>query len=270
MKKLIKWLFTSIFLGIIIGISRFFLLLFKTLFKAIWLTLKLGFRFSLWFLYFSSRVLTKPFRLCFPPKNINQMSGIDFENFVAKWLALGGYRRIKLTKKSSDYGVDILAVKDGVPIGVQCKRYSGRVGVSAIQEICAGLSYYDLEKGIVITNSTFTKNAVNLAVSNGIELVDGEELLNSKAAKTLITSYFTLYFNTTLMSIITFFALILNVWVFFNYRIFMPLTLLFLFICILCLFNSVCEIKDRKDQDLELRNKKKESPEDFESLDISL
>ena len=35
---------------------------------------------------------------------------------------------------------------------------------------------YNADKGIVVTNSTFTSSAVELAQANNIELIDGEKI----------------------------------------------------------------------------------------------
>lgn len=231
------------------GLLKFLISLSRLLVQMIGLTLNLSGRFLFWFLYTSGRVLSYPFRRCFPPKNIDAMSGIDFEHFAARWLALGGYRSIKTTPKSNDYGIDLVAVKDGVKVGVQCKRYSGNVGVAAIQEVTAGTAYYNCEKGIVITNAAFTKNAVSLAAANGIELIDGAELRASRAAQTLVRSRFSLALTAVVMGIITAGALALTVYVLFACSAYLPLALMFLIICTLCLTNAICEIKARDTQD---------------------
>lgn len=243
--KILNWLYHFILIGLILSLYKFISGLTMTFIKVFWILIKISFKLGLWLLYFSTRILTKPFRLCFPPKSLNEMSGIDFERFVTKWLALEGYRKIKLTSKTFDYGVDVLAVKDDVTIGIQCKRYSSKVGISAVQEITAGLPYYDCQKGIVITNSDFTQNAENLAASNGIELIDGEDLMKSRAAKTLVKSKFSLILNNIMMTMITLVVLATNVWIYQTARLFLPLSIMFLIICILCLINGICEVKNR-------------------------
>lgn len=104
-------------------------------------------------------------------QDIDLMSGADFEQFVAKMFTKMGYVT-SVTKHSGDYGVDVIAERDGIKIGIQAKCYSGSVSNSAIQEIVAGMKYYSCHKGVVVTNSKFTNAAIELAKANNIKLWD--------------------------------------------------------------------------------------------------
>lgn len=108
-------------------------------------------------------------------QDIDLMSGAEFEEFVARMFTQMGYIT-EVTKLSGDYGVDVIAEKDGSKIGIQAKCYSGSVSNSAIQEIVAGMKYYNCQKGLVVTNSKFTKAAIELAKSNNIQLWDRKVL----------------------------------------------------------------------------------------------
>lgn len=101
------------------------------------------------------------------------MEGHDFEYFCADLLRRRGFTEVEVTKGSGDYGVDILAEKDGVTYGIQCKRYTSPVGVKAIQEAYAGRDYYDRMVGAVMTNQYFTSPAVEAAKKLKILLWDG-------------------------------------------------------------------------------------------------
>jgi len=48
--------------------------------------------------------------------------------------------------------------------------------VKAIQEAVAAKNYYKADNAMVITNSSFTKGAVDLAIANNVELWDGKKL----------------------------------------------------------------------------------------------
>lgn len=109
-------------------------------------------------------------------------SGIEFENFCSKLLIANGFLNVTVTQASNDYGVDILAEKDSIKYAIQCKFYNSPVGNSAIQEVCTGKSYYNCHIAVVLTNATFTKNAIELADRNNIILWDYRklnELINS-------------------------------------------------------------------------------------------
>ena len=73
---------------------------------------------------------------------------------------------------SGDQGVDVIAERDGIKIGIQAKCYSEPVGNAAVQEVIAGISYYKLDKGFVVTNSTFTTAAKRLAEETHVILWD--------------------------------------------------------------------------------------------------
>ena len=101
------------------------------------------------------------------------MDGHAFEYFCADLLEQRGFVEVEVTRGSGDYGIDILAEKDGVTYAVQCKRYTAPVGVKAIQEAYAGRDYYDRMVGAVMTNQYFTAPAVEAAKKLKILLWDG-------------------------------------------------------------------------------------------------
>lgn len=95
--------------------------------------------------------------------SLDEMEGHDFEYFCAGLLERRGFIEVEVTKGSGDYGIDILAEKDGVTYAIQCKCYSAPVGVKAVQETYAGRDYYDRMVGAVLTNQYFTTPAVEAA-----------------------------------------------------------------------------------------------------------
>lgn len=101
------------------------------------------------------------------------MEGHEFEFFCADLLRDRGFVEVEVTRGSGDYGIDILAEKDGVTYAIQCKRYGTPVGVKAIQEAYAGRDYYDRMVGAVMTNQYFTSPAVEAAGRLKILLWDG-------------------------------------------------------------------------------------------------
>lgn len=106
---------------------------------------------------------------------LNNMSGIEFERYVASLLRHQGYKHVKLTEQY-DFGIDIIAEKDGISWGIQVKRYSAPVKLAAVREAVAALKHYDCDQAMVITNSSFSSSARDLAVSNSCVLIDGQEL----------------------------------------------------------------------------------------------
>lgn len=101
------------------------------------------------------------------------MEGHEFEYFCADLLKRNGFTEVEVTKGSGDFGADILAQKEGVSYAIQCKCYTGAVGVGAVQEVYAGRDYYDRMVGAVMTNQYFTSPAVKAAEKLKILLWDG-------------------------------------------------------------------------------------------------
>lgn len=107
------------------------------------------------------------------PSGIPSMitDGHEYEYFVAEYLRRTGYSQVTVTRGSNDYGIDVLATKDGIRYAVQCKYYSSPVNLKAVQEAVAGAPYYGCSVAMVVTNNTFTKSAVTLANANGVILL---------------------------------------------------------------------------------------------------
>lgn len=96
-------------------------------------------------------------------ETMDEMEGHEFEYFCADLLEKQGFTEVEVTRGSGDFGVDILAEKDGVTYAVQCKRYHGPVGVDAVLKTYAGRDYYGRMVGAVMTNQYFTSPAVEAA-----------------------------------------------------------------------------------------------------------
>lgn len=107
---------------------------------------------------------------------VDKMSGKQFEEFLLAHFKNLGYKG-HTTPITNDYGADLVVEKDKERIVIQAKRWQSKVKIEAIQQIAAAIQYYKANKGMVITNSFFTKNAVQLAESNNIELWDRNKLI---------------------------------------------------------------------------------------------
>lgn len=110
-------------------------------------------------------------------ENFDMMDGHEFEYFCAKLLRNNGYQNVEVTQGSGDQGIDIIAYRDGIKYGVQCKCYASDIGNKAVQEVFAGKAFYECHVGVVLTNQHFTKSAIELAQKNGILLWDRSKLL---------------------------------------------------------------------------------------------
>lgn len=102
-----------------------------------------------------------------PKKN----DGTAYEHHVAQKMKRLGWFYVRQIGKSGDFGADITAYNFFMTkIVVQCKNYKDKVGVRAVQEVIAARQYYKAGRAAVATNSTFTKQAKQLAKKCNVEL----------------------------------------------------------------------------------------------------
>lgn len=96
--------------------------------------------------------------------------GTAYERHVARKMRLRGWLFVRRCGQKGDFGADVIARGLLGKIVVQCKCYSGKVGVKAVQEVCAAKLYYGASRAAVATNSEFTKAAKELAHRCGVRL----------------------------------------------------------------------------------------------------
>ena len=101
---------------------------------------------------------------------IDAMTGTQFEDYVAARLRRAGWR-VTFTPASGDYGVDLIAEKDGKSVAIQCKRHGNSVGVAAVQQVVSGARHHGCTKSIVVSNQEFTQAAKQLAYTHGCQLI---------------------------------------------------------------------------------------------------
>jgi restriction system protein len=121
----------------------------------------------------------------------SSISPKQFEFLVVDILAAIGYgggsgrkqNLIEVTSYSQDYGIDGIIKED--PLGldlvcIQAKRYiNGSIGRPDVQGFAGSLDGQGAKKGIFITTSSFTKEAIKFAKDlreKRIILIDGQEL----------------------------------------------------------------------------------------------
>ena len=106
---------------------------------------------------------------------IDEMSGVEFEEFVAAQLRTVGWR-VTHTASTGDYGVDLIAKKADSRMAVQCKRQAKAVGVAAVQQVVSGALHHGCNQTVVVTNRAFTKAARQLATTHRCRLVGREQV----------------------------------------------------------------------------------------------
>jgi restriction system protein len=108
---------------------------------------------------------------------IDAMDGVEFEGYVAARLGRAGWQ-VKFTPPVGDYGVDLIAEKDGQCVAIQCKRYGKPVGVAAVQQVVSGAPHHGCTRSIVFSNQEFTSAAKQLAGTHRCQLI-GRRVLQS-------------------------------------------------------------------------------------------
>lgn len=103
---------------------------------------------------------------------VDGLDGHEFEYFCADLLRKNGFTDVSVTPGSGDQGVDVLAEKGGVKYAIQCKNYASPLSNTPVQEVNAGKTFYGCHVGVVMTNSTFTPGAKELAKATGVLLWD--------------------------------------------------------------------------------------------------
>lgn len=107
---------------------------------------------------------------------IDRMDGREFELFLEEVFVALGYE-VTVTPASRDFGADLLLeTPDGWSIAVQAKRYEKVVGLEAVQQVAASVPYYGANEGWVVTNSSYTESAYELAEPNQVRLIARPEL----------------------------------------------------------------------------------------------
>lgn len=109
-------------------------------------------------------------------QRIDRMEGREFELFLEEVFTALGYN-VTVTPASRDFGADLLLeTDDGWSIAVQAKRYEKVVGLEAVQQVAASVPYYGVNEGWVVTNSSYTDSAYELAEPNRVRLIARHEL----------------------------------------------------------------------------------------------
>lgn len=111
-----------------------------------------------------------------------------FEQVVVRLLRAMGYGGVtgdaSVTGKSGDGGIDGIIKEDKLGLDVVCiqaKRWDGSVGRPVIQGFVGSMDYIRAKKGVILTTSQFTKDAIDFVdriEGKKVVLIDGPKLAN--------------------------------------------------------------------------------------------
>ncbi|MBU4348725.1 restriction endonuclease [bacterium] len=122
-------------------------------------------------------------------ESINSMDGYAFEDLIGNLFIKMGFA-IEQTKKTADGGIDLFAYSAKAVVGgkyiIQCKRMNSPIPEATIRDLYGVVTAQKANKGILITNSTFSSASIKFAEDKPLELINGDKLIN------LIAKYFNL------------------------------------------------------------------------------
>lgn len=99
----------------------------------------------------------------------------EYERWCAGQLAKHGWQA-EATRASADQGVDVVAVKNGVKVALQCKLHRDAIGNKAIQEVHAAAAFIDATHAAVVAPADYTRAARQLAGKLGVLLLHHTQL----------------------------------------------------------------------------------------------
>ena len=115
--------------------------------------------------------------------NLLKLSPREFEELIRTLLSKMHYKA-STTKISGDGGIDIVAVSEDPIAGglyvIQCKKYTpgNNVGEPIVRELYGVMMHENANKGILITTSDFTNQAISFSKNKAIGLINGNDIIN--------------------------------------------------------------------------------------------
>jgi len=121
--------------------------------------------------------------------SVDAMSGEDFEQLVARLLRRDGWAQVVVSGGAGDLGADVTARHpgDGSLLVVQCKRYTTRAVSSPDMQRFLGTVFHvhRADHALYVSTSFYSRPALSLAASSGVQTVDRGQLAAWKAGRPL-------------------------------------------------------------------------------------
>ena len=116
--------------------------------------------------------------MVFSPRKIElpwrSLHGSAWQQFVAEVFRRKGYW-VKEAEGGVTDGIDLIATYDDERLGIQCRGGVESVNSEAVQQVLAGKAVHKCNRVAVVTNSGFTKEAIQLGEASDCWLVDAGE-----------------------------------------------------------------------------------------------
>ncbi len=111
-------------------------------------------------------------------EDVRAISWREFELLVGEYDRRRGFTVEERGGASPDGGIDLVLKKGGRTILVQCKRWKAfKVGIKPVRELLGVMSHEAANGGVFVTSGKFSAEAKDFAEKNGIELVNGDVLV---------------------------------------------------------------------------------------------
>ena len=113
-----------------------------------------------------------------------ELSGHQFEHEVGKLLNDSGYITT-VTKASGDGGIDLIAIRRGEVIAIQCKAHRNPIGPGPVRELHGVMTSLAAQGktavGMVVSRSGFTDGATSYARAAGIRSLDLTDIVRMQS-----------------------------------------------------------------------------------------
>ena len=110
---------------------------------------------------------------------LRALSWREFELLIAEVYRTEGYSVTEMGGSGPDGGIDLTATApNGEHYLIQCKHFkTSKVGVKIVREILGVLAKEGAHQAVVIATGEYTKDAINFAEGQPIELINGSRLI---------------------------------------------------------------------------------------------
>jgi hypothetical protein len=100
---------------------------------------------------------------------LKQMHPREFEILVGRLMEKTGHV-VKITRYTSDHGIDLIIIKDGEKGIVQCKRYKNSVGEPALRDLVGTVVSERANYGIMVTTGKVSRHGRNFIAHSPIKI----------------------------------------------------------------------------------------------------
>lgn len=100
------------------------------------------------------------------------MGPVEYEHLVAETLQSEGWQAT-VTPPTNDFGVDVIAERDGIRLAVQAKMYGGsarRVNPATVMELYGAAAYATCDEALIATDGELMPKASKVAEALGIQV----------------------------------------------------------------------------------------------------